>query len=54
MYAARVEPVNGAPTLGTPGDFTKPQQYMVINTTFRPEGAPETRRLYEIQVQLLK
>ena len=54
MYACRVEPVNGAPALGAPADFTQPHQYMVINTAFRPEGAPETRRLYEIQVQLLK
>lgn len=54
IYANRVEPLNGAPTLGTPGDYTKPHRYMVINTTYRPEGVPETRRLYEIQVQLLE
>ncbi|MDE6179730.1 MAG: hypothetical protein K2G02_01075 [Phocaeicola sp.] len=52
-YACRVERVNGAPALGTPGDYTVPQQYMVINTAFRPKGAPEYRRLYEIRVQLL-
>jgi hypothetical protein len=51
--ACRVEPVNGAPTLGTPSDFTKPNQYMVINTSFRPDDVPEYRRLYEIKVQLL-
>lgn len=52
--ACVVEPVNGAPALGTPGDYTVPQQYMVINRAYRPEGAPEYRRLYEIQVQLLE
>lgn len=54
IYANRVEPVNGAPALGTPGDYTKPQQYMVINTAFRPKDVPQTRRLYEIRVQLLE
>lgn len=53
LYACKVEPVNGAPQLGTPGDYTKPQQYMVINTAFRPKDAPEYSRLYEVRVQLL-
>lgn len=53
-YAFKVEPVNGAPKLGTPGDYTKPQQYMVINTAFRPEGVPEYKRLYEVQVHVLE
>ena len=52
--ACSVEPVNGAPTLGTPSDYTKPQQYMVINTAYRPAGIPQYRRLYEIHVQLLE
>lgn len=52
--ACRVEPVGGAPALGTPSDFTKPQQYMVINYANRPPGVPEYKRLYEIRVQLLK
>ena len=51
--ACRVDPVNGAPTLGTPSDFTKSHQYMVTNTAYRPDGAPEYSRLYEIKVQLL-
>ena len=54
QYACKVEPVNGAPKLGVPGDFTKPQQYMVINTAMRPDGAPEYNRLYEIQVHMLE
>lgn len=53
QYASSVEPINGAPALGTPGDYTKPQQYMVINTAFRPTDAPEYKRLYELRVQLL-
>lgn len=53
-YAFKVEPVNGAPTLGTPSDYTKPQQYMVTNTAFRPKGVPEYKRLYEVQVHVLE
>ncbi len=52
--ACTVEPFNGAPSLGTPSDYTKPQQYMVINTAYRPAGIPQYKRLYEIRVQLLK
>ena len=52
--ACRVDPVNGAPALGTPTDFTKSHQYMVSNTAYRPDGAPEYSRLYEIKVQLLE
>lgn len=52
--ACKVDPVNGAPSLGTPGDFTQPRQYMVTNTAIRPDGAPEYKRLYEIQVHVLK
>lgn len=54
LYACKVDPVNGAPQLGTPGDYTKPQQYMVTNTAIRPDGAPEYKRLYEVQVHLLE
>lgn len=49
----RVDPVNGAPKLGAPGDFTQPRQYMVTNIAIRPEGAKEYKRLYEIQVHVL-
>lgn len=52
--ACKVEPVNGSPTLGTPTDFTKSHQYMVVNTAYRPDGAREYSRLYEIKVQLLE
>lgn len=51
--ACRVDPVNNAPKLGIPGDFTQPRQYMVTNTAIRPDGAPEYKRLYEIQVHVL-
>lgn len=52
--SCKAEPINGAPALGTPGDYTKPQQYMVSNIAIRPEGVPEYKRLYEIQVHLLE
>lgn len=51
--ACRVDPVNGAPKLGTPGDFSQPCQYLVTNTALRPDGASEYKRLYEIQVHVL-
>ena len=51
--ACEVERVGDAPELGKPGDFSKPQRYMVVNITRRPEGEP-ARRLYEVRVQLLK
>ena len=51
--ACRVDPVDGAPKLGTPGDYTLPQQYMVTNYAYRPDGVPQYKRLYEVQVQLL-
>lgn len=54
IYACKVDPINGAPKLGTPGDFTKPQQYLVTNTAIRPDGAPEYKRLYEVQVHMLE
>lgn len=52
-YACKVEAIGGSPTLGAPGDFTQPRQYMVVNTTRRPDGQPAARRLYEIRLQLL-
>lgn len=51
--ACRVEPVGDAPALGTPSDYNTPQQYMVINTAYRPSGVPQAKRLYEVRVQLL-
>ncbi|WFE86891.1 MULTISPECIES: DUF5018-related domain-containing protein [Parabacteroides] len=53
-YSCTVEPVNGAPQLGTPGDYTKPQQYLVKNIAIRPDGVPQAQRLYEVQVHLLE
>lgn len=51
--SCKVEPVDGAPQLGTPGDYTKSQMYMVTNITRRPDGKPARQRLYEVKVQLL-
>lgn len=51
--ACRVDPVDGAPALGTPGDYTIPQKYIVTNYAYRPAGVPEFKRLYEVKVQLL-
>lgn len=52
--ACEIERVNDAPELGKPGDYSKPQRYMVVNITRRPDGKSAARRLYEIRVQLLK
>ncbi len=52
-YACKVEGVGDSPTLGAPGDFSTPRQYMVINTTRRSDGKPAARRLYEIRLHLL-
>ena len=52
--ACKVTPVNGAPQLGIPGDYSKPQQYLVTNVNERPDGQGKRSRLYEIQVQILK
>lgn len=52
--ANKVEPVGDAPKLGTPADFNTTHQYMVINTAYRPSGVPQTKRLYEVKVQLLE
>lgn len=51
--ACTVEAIDGAPTLGTPSDFSKPRRYMVINTTRRGDGGEARRRLYEINLTLL-
>lgn len=52
--ACEIERVNNAPELGKPGDFSKPQRYMAVNITRRPDGQSAARRLYEVRVQLLK
>ncbi len=46
-------PVNGAPALGVPGDFTQPRQYLLKNNYYRPDGVPQAQRLYEVQVVML-
>lgn len=49
-----VEPVDGAPTLGVPADFTaKGQRYLVKNITHRPAGVEQYQRLYEIRLTFL-
>ena len=52
--ACKVTPVNGAPQLGVPGDYSEPRQYLVTNVNERPDGQGKRTRLYEIQVQILK
>lgn len=46
-------PVNGAPALGTPADYSVPRQYLLKNEYYRPEGVPQAQRLYEVQVVML-
>lgn len=49
----KVEPQNGAPKLGAPGDYTEPRQYLLLNNLRRPEGVPQAKRLYEVHVVVL-
>lgn len=51
--ACDVEPVDNAPKLGVPGDFTTPRRYLVKNITRRPGGVPQAQRLYEVRVTFL-
>lgn len=51
--ACKVEPVDNAPELGTPGDYTVPRRYMVINQNKRPDGSGQRKRLYEIRMTFL-
>lgn len=53
VNTCKVEPINGAPTLGIPGDYTNPQKYLVTNITRRPDGKPAKTRMYEIRLHLL-
>ncbi|MDO5570957.1 MAG: hypothetical protein Q4F97_05770 [Bacteroidales bacterium] len=50
--ACSVKPQNGAPTLGEPGDYSKPQQYIVINENKRPDGSGQRKRLYELVLKI--
>ena len=51
--ACLYEPQKDAPRLGIPGDFSKPRQYMVYNNMRRPDGVPQSKRLYEINIIVL-
>lgn len=51
--ACVVEPVDNAPKLGVPGDFSSPRRYLVKNITRRPDGVPQAQRLYEVRVTFL-
>lgn len=52
--ACTVEPQDGAPALGVPGDFTQPRRYLVRNSrTHRPDGVEEYRRMYEVRLTFL-
>jgi hypothetical protein len=50
--ACSVIPQNGAPILGAPGDYSKPQRYMVVNENKRPDGSGRRKRLYEIVIKI--
>ncbi len=45
-----VERIDGATELGKPGDFSKPQRYLVKNIAYLPEGVSQHTRLYEVRV----
>lgn len=51
--ACKVKPVDNAPELGTPGDYTVPRRYMVVNNNKRPDGSGQRERLYEIRMTFL-
>lgn len=52
--ACTVHPLDNAPELGKPGDFTSPRRYMVRNNkTYRPSGVEESKRMYEVRVTVL-
>lgn len=48
-YACSIIPQNGAPALGTPGDFSEPRRYMIVNNSRLPEGVTRYQRLYELR-----
>lgn len=48
-YACSIIPQNGAPALGTPGDFSEPRRYMVVNNSRLPAGVTRYQRLYELR-----
>ena len=49
-----VEMVGESPRLGQPGDFTKDKiRYLVKNIAYRPDGVPQTQKMYEIRITFL-
>lgn len=50
QYTCVVERVDNATELGKPGDFSKPQRYLVKNICYRPAGVEQYTRLYEVRV----
>lgn len=53
VYNCTVEPIDGAPRLGVPADFTKPCRYLVRNISYLPAGVEPYKRLYEVRVTFL-
>ncbi len=53
QYNCNVYPQDGAPALGTPGDYTQPRRYLVENIGRRPDGKESAKRLYEIRITFL-
>lgn len=51
--ATTFTPLNGAPALGVPGDFSVPRQYLVKNNMRRPKGVAQSQRIYEVHVVVL-
>lgn len=51
--ATLVKPQDDAPKLGTPGDYTQPRKYLVVNNMRRPSGVPQAKRMYEVQFVVL-
>lgn len=51
--ATTFTPMNGAPKLGVPGDFSEPRQYLVKNNMRRPAGVAQAQRLYEVRIVVL-
>lgn len=53
IYNNKVTPIDGAPTLGEPGDYTVPRRYLVTNTSRLPGGMSPKERLYEVRITFL-
>lgn len=53
QYNCTVEPLDGAPRLGMPGDLSKPCRYLVKNISHRPDGVEQHQRVYEVRITFL-